>query len=59
MTAFVSNTDDAFVSPPFLVFISVHWRSSAVETQVFSPFSLSQTLRQESKVPAGSHRPLA
>jgi hypothetical protein len=33
MTVFVSNTDDAIVSPPCFVFISVHGRSSAVETQ--------------------------
>jgi hypothetical protein len=45
MKAFVSNTDDALVFPHFFAFVSVHWRSSAVETQ--------------SKVPAGSHRPLA
>jgi hypothetical protein len=46
MTAFVPNTDDAIVSSLF-AFISVHWRSSAVETQVFSPFSVSLTLRLE------------
>jgi hypothetical protein len=46
MTAFVSNTDDAIVSRLF-AFISVHWRSSAIETQVFSAFSVSLTLRQE------------
>ena len=45
MTAFVSNTDDAIVSPLFFAFISVHWRSLAVETQVFSPFSVPLTLR--------------
>jgi hypothetical protein len=45
MTAFVSNADDAIVSPPFFAFISVHGRSSAVETQVFSPFAVSLTLR--------------
>jgi hypothetical protein len=43
MTAFVSNTDDAIVSPLFCLY----WRSSAVETQVFSPFSVSLTLRLE------------
>ena len=41
----MSNTDDAIVSPPFFAFISVHGRSSAVETQVFSPFAVSLTLR--------------
>ena len=45
MTAFVFNADDAIVFPPFFAFISVHWRSSAVETHVFSPFSVSLTLR--------------
>ena len=37
----MSNTDDAIVSPPFCV----HQRSSAVETHIFSPFSLWLTLR--------------
>ena len=37
----MSNTDDAIVSPPFCI----DQRSSAVETHVFSPFSLWLTLR--------------
>ena len=44
MTAFVLNTDDAIVSRFFAV-ISVHWCSSAVETHVFWPFSVSLTRR--------------
>ena len=45
MTAFVFNADDAIVFPPFFAFIRVHWRSSAVETHVFSPFCVWLTLR--------------
>ena len=37
----MSNTDDDIVSPPFCI----DQRSSAVETHVFSPFSLWLTLR--------------
>ena len=52
MTAFVFNTDDAIVSPPVAAFISVHWRSSAVETHVFSPFSVLLTLRSVHRDPS-------
>ena len=55
MTAFVFNTDDAIVSPPFAAFISVHWRSSAVETHVFSPFSVSLTLTSVHGHPSRVH----
>lgn len=45
MTVLMLTSDDHIVSPAFSAFISVHWRSSAVETQVSSPFSVSLTLR--------------
>ena len=39
----MSIADGAIVSP-FFAFISVHWRSSAVETHVFLPFSVPLSL---------------
>ena len=55
MTAFVSDTDDAIVSPPFFALMSVHWRSSAVQTDVFSPFSDWLTLRSGHEYPSPLH----
>ena len=42
----MSNADGVIVSP-FFAFFSVHLRSSAVESQVFSPFSVSLSLTSD------------